>query len=112
MFPIIQYPKKLSEFEMHANLFFRLKQEGYDVRGEVTAKNNGRKSSFDLVIFNLAGAAVIIEVKNSPCEALINGKKTRQAVKYTEYGIPLLFYTTITPLDEVVASVKEALCSI
>lgn len=106
-FPIIDYPKKYSEFEYHAKLFFALKGLGYDVRGEVSSKFKGRKSVFDLVVFNQGGAAVIIEVKNSPHEALVNGKKTRQSEKYKEYGIPLLFYTSTIPIEDVLARVES-----
>ena len=59
-FPIIERPKKYSEFEYHAKLFFALKELGYDVRGEVSSRFRGRKSVFDLVIFNHSGAAIII----------------------------------------------------
>lgn len=108
-FPVIDFPSKRSEFELQAELFFALKAKGYDVRGEVTAKFEGQNSTFDLVIFNCRVAAVIIEVKNSNCKGLLYGKKTRQSVKYKSYGIPVVFYTTATPLELVMEQIDALL---
>jgi hypothetical protein len=107
--PTIPVPSKPSEFELQAELYFELKRKGLDVRGEVPSRLNGRKSIFDLAIFVNKQAAVIIEVKNSPCLALLNGKQTRQAKKYNDYGLPVIFHTSIHSINETVERVLNAL---
>ena len=57
----IPYPTgRVAEFEIQAELYNKLKNEGYDVRGEVKAK----KSRLDLVVFENKKAKCIIEVKS------------------------------------------------
>jgi hypothetical protein len=104
---LITQPLKRSEFEMQAELYFRLKKLGLDVRGEVPAKHEGERSFFDLVVFHGYFGAVIIEVKNSEAEALRNGKKTRQNRKYKAYDLPLVYYTTTTPIESVIAEIQK-----
>lgn len=104
---VITQPNKPSEFEIQSDLYSRLKALGLDVRGEVPAKLDGKKSIFDLVVFNGQQAVVIIEVKNSPNLALLYGKKTRQSVKYKAYGLPVVFCTTATPIETVVETVLK-----
>lgn len=111
-YPLITKPEKESEFEMQADLYFRLIQIGLDVRGEVPSKHNGRRSYFDLVVFIGGHGAVVIEVKNSQCNAIRHGKKTRQMTRYREYGLPLILYTTATPIESVILKVQEAVNSI
>lgn len=108
-FPLIQRPNKKSEFEFQAELFFALKKKGFEVYGEVPAKFNHRKSCFDLVVFYGNDAAVIIEVKNSPNKAILYGKKTGQSEKYREYGIPVVFHTTATTIEETIKKVQLAI---
>jgi len=92
-FPMIQKPKRPTEFELQADLYARLKAEKYDVRGEVSAYHDGTGSRMDLVIFVNGFASVVIEVKDTPHWDAVRGKKTRQRRKYEQYGIPLLYYT-------------------
>jgi len=108
-FPLILKPDKLSEFEMQATLWVELKRLGYDVRGEVPATWRGTKSHFDLVIFVGGQGALIIEVKNSRADAIRHGKKTRQTAKYRDYGLPLVFYTSATPLESVIEQINQHL---
>lgn len=106
-FPIIQRPKRKSEFEFQAELFFALKNSGYEVYGEVPGRFNGRGCSFDLVVFNHAGAFAIIEVKNTAHEAVVNGKQTQQIKKYKAYDLPVLLYTSIVPMQKVLDEVRR-----
>jgi hypothetical protein len=107
--PTIAQPHKPTEFEIQAELYSKLKTHGFNVRGEVRAKNQGLKSQFDLVVFHGCDAAVIIEVKDSPCLGLLNGKKTRQSEKYHAYGIPVLFHTSVSSVSETIAKVQALL---
>jgi hypothetical protein len=106
-FPIINEPCKQTEFELQALLYFKLKQLGLNVRGEVRAKHKGVGSQFDLVVFANGHAAAIIEVKDSPHKEVLEGKLTRQSVKYAEYGIPVIYFTTIVPIENVIKEVLE-----
>lgn len=104
---MIPYPKTKSEFEIQAELFFALKNEGFSVRGEVSAKNESGKSIFDLVVFVDDQAEIIIEVKNSPHLALVNGKRTKQAKKYNSYGLAVIYHTSLHSVEETVAKIKN-----
>lgn len=107
-FPLILEPRKPTEFEMQAELYILLKKRGFNVRGEVRAKSGiTGHSQFDLVVFIGSYGACIIEVKDSPCTALIGGAKTRQYQKYAQYGLPIIYYTTIVPIENVVQSVES-----
>lgn len=97
---------------MQAELYFRLRKLGLDVRGEVPSTHENARSFFDLVVFHGHHGAVIIEVKNSPADALRNGKKTRQNLKYKAYDLPLVYYTTATPIDSVIAEIQRHLESL
>jgi hypothetical protein len=105
-FAIITKPSRPTEFEMQAELYFHLKRLGLDVRGEVWASHDKEGSFFDLVVFRGEHGAVIIEVKNCPSGALRFGKKTRQREKYGKYDLPIVFYTTATPLPNVLAEIQ------
>lgn len=109
---LIHKPKVRSEFEMQAELYFHLKKEGFDVRGEVPAKSLWQRSSFDLVVFFGDYGAVIIEVKNTPHWNLVQGKRTAQRVKYERFELPVIYYTTVTPLDSVLSQVRNAMHAI
>jgi hypothetical protein len=104
---LINQPVKRSEFEMQAELYFCLKKLGFDVRGEVPSLFDGERSFFDLVIFRGHYGAVIIEVKNNDANALRNGKKTRQNRKYKAYDLPIVYYTTATPIESVIAEIQK-----
>lgn len=97
---------------MQAELYFRLKKLGLDVRGEVPALFNGERSFFDLVVFRGHHGAVIIEVKNGDADAFRHGKKTRQNVKYKAYDLPLVYYTTATPIEGVITEIQKHLAAI
>jgi uncharacterized protein (DUF302 family) len=103
----INLPSTKSEFELQSELFSELKRIGFTVFGEVPAMLDGRKSHFDLVVFDGKKAAVIIEVKNSPCRAVVYGKKTKQVKKYQAYGLPVIFHTTLHSIEETVNKVQK-----
>ena len=105
--PLIPKPKYPSEFEMQADLYFALKRLGYEVRGEVPSRFEGKRCIFDLVIFRGEHAAIIIEVKNSPHLGVLYGKKTKQSVAYSLYEIPLVFFTTATPMEAVIEKIQK-----
>jgi hypothetical protein len=59
----IEYPKKLSEFEIQAYIYNTLRAKGFDVRGEVTSRRGS--AILDLVVFDNRRPVLIIEVKPS-----------------------------------------------
>lgn len=88
--------KHLSEFEVQAEIYFFLKSNGFDVRGELSFRekqlsNKVRLSRFDLVIFEGENATHIIEVKNKPVKHKNGVEATRQCWKYRTFGIPVTF---------------------
>lgn len=103
----INIPSVKSEFELQSELFTELKRLGFNVFGEVPAILNGKKSHFDLVVFEGDQAAVIIEVKNSPCRAIVYGKKTRQMEKYKAYGIPVVVHTTLHTVEKTASKIQQ-----
>jgi len=106
---MIQIPQNKSEFELQAELFSALKTAGYLVRGEVSARLNGKKSIFDLVIFKEDKAVVIIEVKDSPHRAVVYGKKTKQSMQYKAYNLPVIYHTTIHSVQQTLARIERVL---
>ncbi len=105
--PLIPRPSRPSEFEMQADLYLALKRAGYEVRGEVPSRFEGKKCIFDLVIYRGEHAAIIIEVKNSPHLGVLNGHKTKQNVAYAVYGIPLVYFTTATPMESIMEKIRK-----
>lgn len=104
---IIKYPDKLSEFEIHSELYNKLKLLWFDVRWEVTdtsikkyCKNKKwfRKSRFDLVIFKDKTATHIIEVKNSKNHTM----NTRQNIKYSMYNLPILYCMWLDDIELII----------
>ena len=88
----ILYPKKISEFEVHSDLFHKLKEElsplGFEIRGEVpllTLERFGRArrqvSRFDIVIFRGKNPLLVIEVKKRSSRGWQKQKR-----KYSQYG--------------------------
>lgn len=79
----IFYPDNVSEFEIQAAIYRRLRQADIDVRGEVYAKG----VRFDLVVFcSDKQASIIIEVKRR--DAAIS---VRQQASYMKFGLPVIF---------------------
>ena len=81
---MINYPKSLSEFEIHAKVYNILLLNNVNVRGEV--KQNDCR--FDLVVFNNNNEAVaIIECKSWKRKR--KSTQTKQLAKYLQYGLPV-----------------------
>jgi hypothetical protein len=114
----LEYPDKYSEFEVQAELYNRLKQEGLTVRGEVRGScNDGNKTvgcRFDLVIFNsLKRPVLIIECKNNRShdgrKTIFDRVKTRQYRKYSKFELPTFQCLSMNHIDAVVFDVMAAL---
>jgi hypothetical protein len=105
-FPTIRKPKRPTEFELQADLYFYLKKNGMDVRGEVKSLFAGEKSRFDLVVFIGENALCVIEVKNTPHRAVVmGGKKTKQRRKYEQYDIPVIYFTPEITMQSILEKV-------
>lgn len=62
----VPYPPKHSEADVVFALAFRLDRLGYDFKQEVSLKLQFQRSCrFDIVVYNIGKAKVIIEVKDS-----------------------------------------------
>lgn len=87
---------KLTEFEIHAYLFIRLIEMGFNARGEVKSlfvtdeEELERKARFDIVIFGKDNEPLeIIEVKDN--EIHQKHKTLAQFKRYQKYNLPLTF---------------------
>ena len=92
--PVIQYPKRMSEFEVQALLWMELKKRCIDVRGCVPCRtidgDKHPKCYLDLVVFSdLRTPMFIIECKNrpEPGSAILGARQRR---RYSRFNIPLL----------------------
>lgn len=103
----IQYPQKLSEFEVQSELYQLLISEGIDCRGHVESRVriNGAccRVQFDLVVFVNKQAVVVIECKNRLESSDHLG--ARQRSRYGEFGIPVLVCDGREMIDEVAARI-------
>jgi hypothetical protein len=96
-------PDHVSEFEIQAFIYSKLKELGVNVRGEVNVpfdnskeplgrrRNRRAKCRLDLAIFKNDSLAEIIEVKTDP-EIRDGGarwRSTRQGRRYTSMGVPV-----------------------
>ena len=93
----ISYPDCVSEFEVHAALYFALKQStNADIRGEVKSRGtHGLRPAktacrFDIVAFVGGLAACIVEVKSGKVNHKTSINDTRQGVRYPTYGVPMI----------------------
>ena len=100
---MIPFPKKVSEFEVQAQLYQELIIRGFCVRGEVKHE----KSRFDLVIYNKDEEAIcIIEVKNYKRNKKPN-VKTKQIRKYLQYDLPVLVCVHSEQVKMTIAMIKR-----
>jgi len=81
----------------HFDLFYRLKQLGFDVWPEVKFSNRLRA---DLVVFKKNEIVCVIEAKGNRSKGL-NGK-SKQAKKYRELPYPVTYCCGIQDIDRVV----------
>lgn len=105
----IQKNDRMQEFEYQANLLAKIKANDIDVRGNVSAVKNGKKSIFDLVIFKDQDPIFILETKNTNHTALLYGKKSKQIEKYQEYELPILICTPLVDDEFIIRVIKKAL---
>jgi len=99
--------EKTQEFEYQANLLKKIQEGGFDVRGNVSAVKNGKKSIFDLVIFRDEDPVLILETKNTEYKALLYGKISAQIKKYQEYGLPIVVCTPLVEDDFILKIIKK-----
>lgn len=100
----VYYPdNRISEFEIQSDLYQELKQQGFDVRGEVKAK----QSRLDIVVFNEQKKAVcIVEVKSQKKERTTQ-RKYKRVAKYEElFKLPVLTCLNRNQITEIVNEVK------
>lgn len=110
--PCIPYPVKDSEFEVQAALYNRLKQDGFIVRGEVSARlSYSTKCRMDLVVYDQkAKPKVIIECKNSTnkdwqSQPTAFVRKSRQSQRYAGFGVPVLQCLAVAHIPFVYAAI-------
>lgn len=98
-------PNRATEFEIQAEIWAGLRAIGINARGEVKVPYAGlqglRKKPrskrmavcrFDLAIFEAQRLIGIIEVKAAPPAVAVSKgwKQSRQARRYTDFGVPVL----------------------
>lgn len=97
-----EYSRPVTEFEIQAELFYRLKALGYKVRGEIgVTKPDKRNCRFDLVIFdNDENPALIIEVKK---DFNIIGIQGKYYESFT--GLPCIYCFGPNDIDKTIRAV-------
>ncbi len=93
----IRYPKKRSEVEIQAILWYFLRKKKVDARLEVIGDiENGKKCIFDIVIFKNKVPVCIVECKSWSNSYILNQKyrkahNTKQIKKYESlFGLPVI----------------------
>lgn len=108
----IHYPNTVSEFEVQATLWQRLKEHGLDVVGCVSAWCDDcgpRRTYLDLVVFNDSKqAVVIVECKNTSTGFTLNAS-SRQLRRYSKFGIPLVKCPNYESIEDSIKLVLDKL---
>lgn len=112
---VIKYPDHISEFEVQADLYFKIKQKfpSADVRGEVKSRGtHGLREAktacrFDLVVFDGVVAVCIIEVKGGYVRHKSTMEETRQGKRYRTYGVPVIVCYGNDDIDQTVKAVGQ-----
>lgn len=111
---MIDYPEKISEAEIQAELWHRLKAMNIDARLQVNQRIGGRNPRLDIVIFKDYIAICIIECKSWSKSYIRNrkyqqAKNTKQILKYKQYfNLPVLICgctNAIAPVSKIVESI-------
>jgi hypothetical protein len=109
----IEEPKKQSEFEVQAYLWFSLRNLGINARGEVKVKfpDGGKRSRcrFDVAIFEDGFLSGILEVKASVTKhkSERGWLGTRQGVRYNSFGVPVRIIYGQMQAESFVEEVKQ-----
>lgn len=88
------YPKKHSEFHLHALTYMALRNAGYDAHAEhkvflspdIVGSSKKPYVRFDIAVFADRKLLALVEVKNSANHWL---SETRQSRRYTKFGVPV-----------------------
>ena len=115
----INYPDHASEFEVHAELYYELKKiNGCEIRGEVKSRGTHglRKTKtacrFDLVVYLNEKAICIIEVKGNEVKHKTTIEDTRQGVRYSSYGVPVIVCYGFEDVDQVKSYVENLIVNL
>ena len=102
---MIPYPKHNSEFEIQAELYRLLQDDGYFiVRGEVKAPG----CRFDLVLYNTAFEAVaIIECKRYKSKHKTPKVNTKQIGKYKQFGLPVYLCVRMSDISSLIEKIND-----
>lgn len=115
----IKEPTALSEFEVHAFVYNKLRDLGINARGEVNAlyatwqvagKERRAKCRFDIAIFDQGVLTGIVEVKDSDyTDARMSAwRKTRQGHRYHQFGVPVAIVFGKAHAERFIESAKKA----
>ncbi|MDE1999729.1 MAG: hypothetical protein KGI52_12460 [Burkholderiales bacterium] len=107
-------PTHVSEFEVQAEIWARLKGLGIDVRGEVKArapfdgcKKHHVTCRFDLVVYQESKAVLIIEVKSGKVRHKDGFDETRQGTRYPCFGLPVVVVYGCDGIDKAISYAQE-----
>jgi len=107
---VILYPKRETEFEVQAELYCKLKKQGFNVRGNVKINDNRH---LDLVVFDENNNDIcIIEVKNWKLncnfEKKFNRPRTKaQRKEYLKYNSNLEYCVHSAQIEMTIKRVQE-----
>ena len=94
---IVHNPDHESEFEIQAELYSRLRIDGFEVRGNVPQTFQlGNKDTidviFDLIVTSGKKTLAIIEIKTKDSVPCIKFDETTQGMKYRAFGVPVILF--------------------
>lgn len=88
----LRYPTTDSEFEIQAYVYWKLREKGFDARGEVSTCLKMRR--LDIIIYVERVASLIIEVKTKQVgrqkEYGAPTERRKQLQAYEQYGVPVV----------------------
>ncbi len=113
----IEYPKKHSEAEIQALLWYFLRKRKMDVRLQVIGYNpytNKKSCKLDMVVFVDKIAKCIIECKSWQAgyskTAIYRTNNTNQIKKYKEfYGLPVLICARMSYITKTISLIESIL---
>lgn len=108
----IEYPEKPSEFDIQAETYMALRNEGYDVRGNVKAWcddfGKHHRCYLDLVVFDAYQMPLlIVECKDHDNGSMDLSEGSRQHRRYHKFGLPVMRVGSIEQIELVIHALQR-----
>lgn len=101
---MISKPTVKSEFEIHAELFIKLKSDGFDVHGCVSHSGEGWRAILDLVIFKGEYPFALIEVKKKDLSWSVG---QNEIYSLCGLGLPIFLYNELSDYKQLILDLRS-----